>query len=233
LARIGIRPSSDLASRVGHAVVVDVAAWSRLTLEEMARWKVNEQVEPLALLGSLAEQRAIPFPCWENGLVDLWDDEPAAHPVAALAHKLAGHVQRRVWCAQSAIILPFVDRIRRGIIQRHRDRLNQYVSPETPYKRLVNEREIVKTSPETLEFYEISQLLDRVLSSAEKNLIKVARHARDCCAHMKSMSSDFVHRLSDHFELNHDILRSDFPGLESTSTYLSQCSTFSSLSSPS
>jgi hypothetical protein len=143
----------------------------------------------------------------------LWDDEPAAHPVAAFAHNLTDHVRRRIWCAQSAIILPFVDRIRRGIIRRHLNRLDQYVSPKTPFKRLVNEREIVKTSPETLEFYEINQLLDGVLSVGEKNLIKIAKHARDFSAHMKPMSSALVQRLSDHSEVNRDIIRGDFPAL--------------------
>jgi hypothetical protein len=214
LARIGIRPSSDLASRIGHAVIVDVAAWSRPMLEQMAPWKVNDQIEPLALLANLAEQSAIPYPSWENGLLDLWDDEPAAHPIAAVAHKFGAHIQRRIWSAQSAIILPFADRIRRGIVQRHRDRLDQYVSPATPFKRLINDREIVKTSPDTLEFYEINLLLDRVLSVAEKNLIKIARHARDFCAHMKPMSSDFVHQLSDYFEFNREVIKPDFPELE-------------------
>jgi hypothetical protein len=57
LARIGIRPSSDLSSRIGHAVMVDVAAWSRTMLEEMAQWKVDDQIEPLVLLGNLATAR--------------------------------------------------------------------------------------------------------------------------------------------------------------------------------
>jgi hypothetical protein len=214
LARIGIRPTGDLTSRIGHGVIVDVAAWSRSMLEEMAQWKVDDQIEPITSLSSMAGNREIPYPCWENGLVDLWDDEPAAHPVAAVAHNFTDHVRRRVWSAQAAIILPFVDRIRRGIIHRYRDRLDQYVSPQTPFKRLVNEREIVKTTPETLEFFEMTQLLDSVLSAGEKNLLKVAKHARDCCAHMKPVSSLLVHRLSDHFELNRDNLAGDFPGLE-------------------
>jgi hypothetical protein len=77
-----------------------------------------------------------------------------------------------------------------------------------------NEREIVKTAPETLEFFEIIQLLDGVLSAGEKTLIKVAKHAGDYCAHMKPMGSLIAHRLSDHFELNRDLLEGDFPGLE-------------------
>jgi hypothetical protein len=97
------------------------------------------------------------------------------------------------------------------LIRRHRDRLDKYVSAQAPYKRLVNEREIVKTAPGTLEFFEISQLLDDVLSTAERSLIKVAKHARDFGAHMKPMSVLLVRRLSDHFELSREILGSDFP----------------------
>jgi hypothetical protein len=211
LARIGIRPTSDLPSRIGHAVIVEVAAWSRPMLENMAQWGVDDQIEPVPLLRRAADGQKFPYPRWENGLVDLWDDEPVVHPVAALTHGLTNHVQRRVWSAQAGVVLPFVDRIRRGVIQRYREILDRHVSPRTPFKRLVNEREIVKTQPEELEFFEIIQLLDNVLSPREKDLIKAARHARDYGAHMKPLTCTLARRLSEHFEANRDNLECDIP----------------------
>jgi hypothetical protein len=81
---IGGRPSADLVSRVGHAVAIDVAAWSRELLETMIVWDSADQIDPFALLDRAAVKSAYPFPCWENGLVDYWDNEPAAHAVAAV-----------------------------------------------------------------------------------------------------------------------------------------------------
>jgi len=85
-AGIGVRSAADLASRVGHAVAIDVAAWSRELLETMLTWEAADQVNPFALLQRAAEKSNCSFPCWENGLVDNFDDEPAAHAVAAVKH---------------------------------------------------------------------------------------------------------------------------------------------------
>jgi predicted kinase len=212
LANLGIRPDTDLTSRVGHSVMIEVAAWSRALVETMAAWDVDDQINPLTLLYRLCDQSRVPFPCWENGLVDLWDDEPVAHAVAALAHGLQKHIERRIWSAQAAVILPFVDRIRRGIIGHYRDRLDKLVSKETPYVRKVNEREIVKEDPTTLEFYEIKDLLVGDLSQAELDLIKIAKWARDNSAHMKISTPRLVKQLSDHYEANRESLENDIPG---------------------
>ena len=56
----------------------------------------------VSAIDRLAAQRQYPFPCWENGLVDYWDDEPAAHAVAALKRGYVDHIRRRVWSARSA-----------------------------------------------------------------------------------------------------------------------------------
>jgi predicted kinase len=77
---------------------------------------------------------------------------------------------------------------------------------------MVNEREIVRTNPADLEFYEIAVLLSEVLSTAEKALLKAAKYARNCAAHVKPLSLELVRKLSDHYEVNRDALDSDIPG---------------------
>jgi hypothetical protein len=76
-AAIGARPAQGLTSRVGHAAAIELAAWSRDMLEEMVKWDAADQIAPFPLLERIAEKNRYPFPCWENGLVDYWDDEPA------------------------------------------------------------------------------------------------------------------------------------------------------------
>ena len=212
LARLGVRPGDDLASRIGHAVSIDVAAWSRGMLEVMAAWDVDDQIDPLRPLQGLADKALLPYPCWENGLVDLWDDEPVAHPVAAFRYGLVEHVKRRIWSAQAAVVLPLADRIRRGLIGRHRDVLDRRVSAEHPYVRVVDERTFSRTDPTQLEFFEIKNVLSDVLTEAELNLMRIAKRARNCGAHMELMPPQIVHKLSDQVEANRDILECDIPG---------------------
>lgn len=212
LARIGIRPGGDVVERIAHAVCVDVAGWSRPMLETMVTWDLDDQIDPSTVLRRLADNSSPPFPCWENGLVDLWDDEPVAHPVAAYAHGLVNHVRRRIWTAQATIVLPLADRIRRGLIGRYRELLDRRVSPENPYIRNVNGHEKVRTDPLLLEFYEIRTVLADVLTPEEINLIRVAKNARDCGAHMEPILPQLIHRLSEHYEANREILECEIPG---------------------
>ena len=202
-------------SRIGHAITIDVAAWSRTLLEEMATWDPDEQIEAIASLYRLGDGQQFPYPCWENGLVDLWDDEPVAHAIAAIAHGLVDHVRRQIWSAQAAVVLPFVDRIRRGIIGRYREPLDRYVSPKTPYIRMVNEREIAKTDPAMLELFDLSRVLDDILEDCDRDLLRITKLARDYVAHVKPLAPSLVHRLSEHYETNRDRLENDIPGWRS------------------
>jgi predicted kinase len=212
LARLGVRPGTDLVSRIAHSVCVDVAAWSRPMLEVMAAWNLDDQIDPSVPLCRIAERVRLPYPCWENGLVDLWEDEPVAHPVAALGYGLADHVQRRIWSAQAAVVLPFADRIRRGLIGRHRAVLEQRVSAERPYVHMRNQRESTLVDPTQLELLAISDVLSDVLTKPELDLLHVTRLARNYGAHMKPMPPQMVRKLADHYEANRDVLECDIPG---------------------
>jgi hypothetical protein len=55
VAGLGSRCGDDLPERVGHAVMINVAAWSRDILEGMMTWDVADQIEPLALLERAAD----------------------------------------------------------------------------------------------------------------------------------------------------------------------------------
>src|SRR5258708_30854827 len=104
----------------------------------MVGWDAADQIAPFPLLDRLAAQRQYPFPCWENGLVDYWDDEPAAHAVAALNHGYVDHVRRRVWSAQASILLPFTHMVLRSLIATYNDFLTKKGSAAQPYTRSIN-----------------------------------------------------------------------------------------------
>jgi predicted kinase len=212
IAGIGIRPGDDLAGRVGHAVVLDVAAWSRECLETMSVWETSDQIEPFALLERAADKVSIPYPCWENGLVDLWDDEPVAHPIASVKHGLHDHLRRRIWSAQASVLLPFTYRILRSIISRYRDVIERRVSPENPLRKDYNGREILIVDPWKLEFYDVREFTKHVMSRSEFDLVKSAGAVRNAMAHRDLVDSRQLSEFSEHYEANRDALECDVPG---------------------
>lgn len=212
VAALGIRPGDDLPARVGHSVMLDVAAWSKDVLESIMGWDVSDQIEPIPLLERASDKSAYPYPCWENGLVDLWDDEPAAHPVAALKFGLRDHVRRRIWRAQAAVLLPFTHRILRSLIARYKDVLARSVSPENPLKKKYGEREVEITDLWKLEFYDFKELTRQHLSPSEAELVRIAAWTRNAVAHRDVVSSARIHLFSEHYESNRDILENDIPG---------------------
>ena len=148
--------------------MTDVAAWSRDLLDHMLVWQVVDQIAPFVSLEKLGERNALPYPSLENGLVDLWDDEPTAHAAAAMRHGLHNHVRRRVWAAQAGVLLPFTYRILQSFMHRYRDALDHSVSPEKPYVKDYNGRLVKITDPRKLEFYDVSKLIGHLMPDREQ-----------------------------------------------------------------
>lgn len=212
LSQIGMRADPNLMSRVGLFSMIDVAAWSRDLLDQMLGWKVADQIAPSVPLEKLGGHYSLPYPSFENGLVDLWDDEPAAHAAAAMIHGLSKHVTRRVWAAQTRILMPFTYRILQSFVLRYLDTLQRSVSIDNPYVKKYNDREIRIIDPRRLEFYDVAELTSHVMPDREQNLLKIARWTRHETAHRNVITPARIEELSDHYEANLDILEGDVPG---------------------
>ncbi|WP_316158731.1 MULTISPECIES: AAA family ATPase [unclassified Bradyrhizobium] len=212
VAAIGARPAQGLTSRVGHASAIEVAAWSRDLLEETVGWDAADQIAPFPLLDRLAARKQYPFPCWENGLVDIWDDEPAAHAVAAIKHGYVDHIRRRVWSAQASILLPFTYRVLRALIARYQHFLAEKVSPERPYIRAFNGRTKTTTDFWKLEFYDFRDFTKDLLSPNEANLLNLAGWTRNKVAHFDLIEPDPIARFSDYYEVTIGDVDFDIPG---------------------
>ncbi|MDA9420929.1 hypothetical protein XH97_01900 [Bradyrhizobium sp. CCBAU 53380] len=211
-AAIGARPAQGLTSRVGHAAAIEVSAWSREMLEEMVRWDAADQISPFPLLERIAAKNSYPFPCWENGLVDYWDDEPAAHAAASVRHGYIDHIRRRVWSAQASILLPFTQRILRSLISRYQHVLARKVSPERPYVRKIHDH--VKTIENfwKLEFYDLKEFTKDLLSPNEAGLLSQAGWIRNKVAHFDLIEPEVVSRFSDFYEATIGDVDFDIPG---------------------
>jgi hypothetical protein len=211
-AAIGARPAQGLTSRVGHAAAIDVAAWSRELLEDMVGWEAADQISPFPLLDRIAARKQYPFPCWENGLVDYWDDEPAAHAAAALKHGFVDHIRRRVWGAQASILLPFTHRVLRSLIARYQHFLAKKVSPAQPYVRSINGRTKTTTNFWKLEFYDFREFTKDLLMPNEADLLNLAGWVRNQVAHFDLIEPDAIARFSDYYEATIGDVDFDIPG---------------------
>jgi hypothetical protein len=197
---------------VGHAAAIDLAAWSRELLEAMMVWDASDQIDPFALLEHQADKFTGRFPCWENGLVDYWDDEPAVHAVAAVKHGMRDHLKRRIWSAQAGVLLPFAYRILKSLIARHQDVLAKRVSPERPFTKKYGTREVEVTDYWKLEFYDLQQVAEDILSPAERELRRLAQVTRNAVAHPGVIRPDQLARISEYYENHRDLIEGDVPG---------------------
>jgi hypothetical protein len=212
VAAAGIRVGSGITERLAVATLVEVAAWSRDLLEAGLQWDTEAQLSPLASLHMLAGSDNWPFPCWENGLVDIWDDIPVPHAAAALAHGFDAEIERRVWAAQCRVLLPIFDAARRGIIGKYLDELDKHASVSEPYVRKVNTRVITYRSPWQFEWYEIGTLLSGILTRDEAGLVRAFKPARDFLSHAKAIDAVALHQLSEWWEAVSDSLTAPVPG---------------------
>jgi hypothetical protein len=211
-AQIGTRPSADLVSRVAHATTIELAAWSRELLENMLAWEVSDQIDPFALFERAAAVSNFSFPCWENGLVDYWNDEPAAHAVAAVKYGMNDHLRRRIWSAQTGVLLPFAYRILRSLIGRHKEFLAKKVSPQRPWLKKYATREVAVTDYWKLEFYDFRQLTEGILSPEESELCRLSQFMRNKVAHPDLLKPDQITKISDYYEAHRDLIEGDVPG---------------------
>jgi predicted kinase len=212
LGCLGVRQGSTLLERIGLATVIELAAWSVDLLETFAGLDTEEQVWPVAKLEALAQGQQWAFPCWENGLVDLWEDVPIPHAVAALAHGIPHEIERRIWTAQNSVILPFVDEVRRGIIRKYFDALEKHANPTNPYRKTVFDRELIVDSPWQFEWHELRLFLEPILPPDETKFFKACRWARDQMAHARPIGLENLKALSSWWEALRDVHVAGVPG---------------------
>lgn len=200
IAANGIRVGSGIDERLALATSIEIAAWSSNLLEQMTRLDLEDQISPMGSLEILAGRREWPYPCWENGLVDTWDDVPIPHALAAAAHGLSGDIERRIWVAQSKVLLPMIDSARRGIIRTYLDELAKHASPSSPYIKKVYDRTIKIADPWSFEWFEMITLLEGAIPFSNIRIMKDLKWVRDSLSHGKTIDKDNIKNLCEIWE---------------------------------
>ncbi|MBB3237153.1 AAA family ATPase [Phyllobacterium endophyticum] len=211
-AASGISAGTGFLERVAFATTLEVAAWSRDLLQLVLTWAEVDQLSPLSKLQVLARSHAWPFPCWENGLVDLWEGIAVPHAGAAIAHGFQDDIDRRIWTSQARAIFPFLDAARRGAIRKYIDVLDQMVSPKTPYQKRFNDKIVEYRSPWDLELYDICKLLEGKLTAQESKGLIAFRNSRNSLAHGKPIEIASLQKIAAWWQRFTEILPPMVPG---------------------
>jgi predicted kinase len=212
IASNNIRVGAGIDERLALVTSIEVAAWSGSLLEQLTRLDLDEQIAPMGSLEVLAGRNDWPYPSWENGLVDTWDDVPIPHAVAAIAHGMTGDIDRRIWSAQSKVLLPMIDSARRGIIRAYLDALSKHASISSPYIKRVYDREIKITAPWNFEWYEMITLLENAIPTTRTQNMKDLKWVRDSLSHGKTLSRENIKRLGEIWEQVLDLMVSPVTG---------------------
>jgi predicted kinase len=212
IASNNIRVGAGIDERLALVTSIEVAAWSAGLLEQLTRLDLDEQIAPFGALEVLAGRNDWPYPSWENGLVDTWDDVPVPHAVAAIAHGMSADIDRRIWSAQSKVLLPMIDSARRGITRAYMDDLSKHASISSPYIKRVYDREIKITDPWNFEWFEMITLLENAIPATRIQNMKDLKWVRDSLSHGKALSRQNINRLCDLWEQVLDLMVSPVNG---------------------
>ncbi len=113
----------DLQKRVAISVLTNLALWDFDVSKRLADEKVENILSPVPILQEIAKERSwcTDDSCverWCKGMTDIIEGKEKKHS-AALAVNGSGKVEleRRIWSAEVGEILPFIEELRREILE--------------------------------------------------------------------------------------------------------------------
>ncbi|HEY7030469.1 MAG TPA: hypothetical protein VH482_04030 [Thermomicrobiales bacterium] len=128
------RPLPPLHRRVATATIAHIAIWDPGTAERLADGGVRSLLKPAAELRAVALERGwepwngshavsadLDPDGWSDGIVQKVEGRPMIHSAALVGTDFGdptGELERRLWCAEVGVVLPYVEERRRAIIER-------------------------------------------------------------------------------------------------------------------
>ncbi len=203
IERLAGRQDDDLTARVAMETTVELASWDRTMAEALTRLPLKEQLDPLPFLADYAASLRGQTPCWENGLVDLWDGQPHVSTLALLAAGDQVALRARLWSARVRAIFPFLNAVRLAYAIKYGVQLRAAL----PITKTYNERQQIYDDPFKLELFDIKAILESVLSSEETLLLGDCLSLRRAMAHSDPGGTFRIIRMSERWER----LEPDFP----------------------
>ncbi len=195
---------TGLIPRMARAASVELSGWNRGLLEALLGLDDELQFDPRGVLEAAAAEgvggRAT---CWEDGLVDVWEDDVRVDTLALLATRRCEEVAKRIWRGHVRVLFPFLDDVRTAIVRRHLPALSRLVSPATPWSRPPSANyptPPVRIDPFQLELPEIRMVGGHLLSGNEVHLCRKGNALRAMMAHLDPAPLAKVQELADLWE---------------------------------
>src|SRR5262249_37590542 len=104
-------------------VASEVAGWDPAVTERLVAQPLRHLLDPRDALSAIAAERGwldsrLARDAWHLGAVDEIDGESRIHPALLVVSDPGRELERRLWTAQTTVLLPVVERRRRDILVR-------------------------------------------------------------------------------------------------------------------
>jgi predicted kinase len=201
--RIAGRQDDDLLGRVATETVVEFAGWDRTMAEALTRLPLNDRLNPVPFLVDYAASIHGQTPCWENGLVDMWDGQPHVSTLALVAARDDVALSARLWSARVRVVFPFLNAVRLAFAVKYESLLRA----ELPIVKIYNDRQHVYDDPVRLELFDLKAILEQAISRDEVMMLDDCLKLRRAMAHADPGDAFRIIRASERWER----LEPDFP----------------------
>ena len=181
---------SDLVHRTAVATITEMACWDPDVAELLASQKDQDRLNPCELLSNLSVH--VGFPCWSNGLVNLWDGDPHVHTLALLQTNSRELLARRIWRAHVGTIFPAIELVRQTFVRRYFGALEAVL----PIDKQFHQKTRRYDHPLQLEINDVAYYLRTEVTSFEGHLLNAFKELRKAMAHMEPAPADLIIRAS-------------------------------------
>ena len=116
------RAGGELGRRLAVAAIASLAGWDPITIESFSDTDAAQIMEPVDALAAMGKQRG-----WDRGAEAAWadgsretlDGRAQTHSALLACRGDPGkEIRRRLWSAQVGVLLPYIEEMRRGFIER-------------------------------------------------------------------------------------------------------------------
>ena len=168
------------------AAVARVAAWDFDTAERLLAEGEDVILAPTEMLRSLAREKG-----WTDETALTWglgtaSREGVVHPARAALDNPPREIERRLWSAQAAVLLPWIESVRHDTVEQNLSKV----------RREMRRSDISNADPHGLEIGELSHVFAN--GGADREIRRVVRRlstARNALAHLRPLAANTTLRL--------------------------------------
>ncbi|MEQ8319342.1 MAG: AAA family ATPase [Rhodospirillales bacterium] len=183
----------DPIEMTARATSIELAGPNPFLLNLLLSLPPEAQINPWDALVSCAEEwLKNKTATWHDGLVDCWEEAIRLDTLVLVKRCDEATFKKRLWRAQTKVVLPILEGIRSRIVRRHRD----YLSTIVPWDNPKYPGSHIRNHPDDFDIAELKRVLGHRLSEKEKDLIEFSAYkVRNDLAHMDPIDLDKLEKL--------------------------------------